>query len=50
MAIIMVGKINSPELPISDPALTDCYNTVAFAGYSIFWTGISVGISNLVCG
>lgn len=23
---------------------------VMFCGYALFWTGVSVGVSNLVCG
>ena len=52
MSIIMIGKVNEPPFPstASTDVVAKCYTTLLFAGYSIFWTGISVGISNLVCG
>ncbi|EGR30767.1 hypothetical protein IMG5_124330 [Ichthyophthirius multifiliis] len=46
MAIIMQGKMNKPKQQLSP---TDLHNAF-YAGYALFWTGISVGISNLVCG
>jgi hypothetical protein len=45
MAIILQGKIN--ESKCADPTT---FAACAFGGYAIFWTGISVGFSNLFCG
>jgi V-type H+-transporting ATPase proteolipid subunit len=42
MAIILQGKVNEYTGIIDDAMM--------FAGYSLFWTGISVGFSNLFCG
>jgi len=47
MAIIMIGKVASPDRLID---LDNCYTQTLFSGYALFWTGVSVGISNLVCG
>jgi F0F1-type ATP synthase membrane subunit c/vacuolar-type H+-ATPase subunit K len=48
MAIIMVGKMNKPiEGYRTSPEIYDKY---VFAGAGLFWTGISVGMSNLLCG
>jgi hypothetical protein len=43
MAIILQGKINNY-------GTDDNLNKAIFAGYALFWTGISVGFSNLFCG
>jgi len=45
MAIILQGKIN--EYPPVDDKYPDI---VMFCGYALFWTGVSVGFSNLLCG
>ena len=42
MAIILQGKVHEYDGTID--------NVMMFAGYSLFWTGISVGFSNLFCG
>lgn len=48
MGIIMSEKIQTaPENLMSDPAI---YNQALFSGFSLFWTGFAVGVSNLVCG
>lgn len=47
MTIIMNGKISYP----SGGVLTDeQYRQAWYGGSAIFWTGISVGFSNLLCG
>ena len=48
MSIIMVGKIKAPsnDAVFGQPY----YDQALFSGSSIFWTGISVGFSNLICG
>lgn len=45
MAIILQGKIN--EVTMTDGKYPD---KIMLCGYSLFWTGISVGFSNLFCG
>ena len=42
MAIIMQGKMDKGE--------SGDKQTLLFDGFSLFWTGVSVGFSNLVCG
>jgi len=44
MAIILQGKMNQTEM------YDDNYPELVFAGYALFWTGITVGFSNLACG
>ena len=44
MAIILQGKMNEA---IDTPA---DFNKFAYCGYALFWTGITVGFSNLACG
>lgn len=46
MAIILQGKITVLPLPLEG----QYPDAVMFCGYALFWTGISVGISNLLCG
>lgn len=46
MAIILQGKINF--VVANEQGL---YNDeVMYCGYALFWTGVSVGFSNLFCG
>ena len=45
MAIILQGKVTALPMPA-----TGYPDIVMFCGYALFWTGVSVGISNLVCG
>lgn len=49
MAIIMIGKVASPEV-VNPDNISDCYTNYLYSGYALFWTGVSVGLSNLVCG
>jgi V-type H+-transporting ATPase proteolipid subunit len=44
MAIILQGKMNRTE------DATNNYAELVFCGYALFWTGITVGFSNLACG
>eukprot|EP00339_Tiarina_fusa_P019924 CAMPEP_0117015176 /NCGR_PEP_ID=MMETSP0472-20121206/12176_1 /TAXON_ID=693140 ORGANISM="Tiarina fusus, Strain LIS" /NCGR_SAMPLE_ID=MMETSP0472 /ASSEMBLY_ACC=CAM_ASM_000603 /LENGTH=177 /DNA_ID=CAMNT_0004718923 /DNA_START=51 /DNA_END=584 /DNA_ORIENTATION=- len=46
IAIILQGKISESHFA---PGSAE-YAKNAFSAYSIFWSGISVGLSNLVCG
>lgn len=44
MAIILQGKMNEAADTPAD------FNKFAYCGYALFWTGITVGFSNLACG
>ena len=50
MAIIMQEKMTAPDANIYDMAYQNDYRKALYSGYAIFWTGLSVGVSNLVCG
>ena len=48
MAIIMAEKVNVPSKDIySDAKL---YSQVMYASMALLWTGIGVGLSNVICG
>jgi V-type H+-transporting ATPase proteolipid subunit len=48
LAIILETKVSS--VAEKNWADVDTINNALFAGYAIFWSGISVGVSNLACG
>lgn len=48
MSIIMQQKLQ--KAPDTLYLNEDIYRKALFSGVGIFWTGISVGVSNLVCG
>lgn len=52
LAIILTGKTQLPQnaLPTDATALANYLNFARFAGYSIFWSGLSVGLTNLGSG
>merc|ERR1712151_730803 len=48
MGIILAEKMEKePANLMTDEAV---YNKALFSGFSLFWTGFAVGVSNLVCG
>lgn len=51
MSIIMSGKItNNPNLQTFKTGQDELWLKGLFSGYALFWTGVSVGFSNLCCG
>lgn len=51
MAILMTEKIEKPKsgaTPIAPGS--DQWEQNLASGYALFWSGLTVGISNLVCG
>jgi V-type H+-transporting ATPase proteolipid subunit len=53
LAIILAGKMKLPDagvLPTDPIKLAGYLNTARFAGYAVFWSGISVGLTNLGSG
>lgn len=46
MAIILQTKMNDYSIPNNPIELGKLY----FSGYSIFWSGVTVGLANLCCG
>ena len=48
MSILLSEKMERPPANLyNDVAL---YQKAQFSGYALFWTGLSVGLSNLFCG
>lgn len=52
LAIILSNKTTTPTngVPTDDIRLANYLNFARFAGYSIFWSGLSVGLTNLGSG
>ena len=52
LAIILAGKMKLPEagVPVAPAALAAYLNAARFAGYAVFWSGMSVGLTNLGSG
>jgi V-type H+-transporting ATPase proteolipid subunit len=53
LAIILAGKFKLPDggsLPTDPLKLLKYLNVARFAGYSMFWSGLSVGLTNIASG
>lgn len=52
LSIILTNKTQVPSdgLPTSEAALANWLRVATFAGYAIFWSGVSVGFTNLGSG
>ena len=53
LAIILTGKMKLPDaglLPTDAVKLAGYLNSARFAGYALFWSGLSVGLTNLGSG
>lgn len=53
MAIILDSKFDSPgkeEICVFGEKINEQCHNYLFSGYCIFWSGLTVGISNLACG
>ena len=52
LAIIITNKANLPKdgLPTNPAALAGWLRVATYAGYSLFWAGVSVGLTNLGSG
>ena len=53
LAIILAGKMKLPDggaMPTDPAKLLRYLNVARFAGYSMFWSGLSVGLTNIASG